>query len=242
MITPAALSLVLTLAAGPLGAQDPLTTIPEAYQVQFENDWVKVVRVRYAAGAKLPVHTHPAGTTAYVYLNDSEGVVFRHDSGGNRVVTRPAVKAGSLRVAAGLSETHNAENPSAVASDFLSVQFKTDAKGERNLRRRIPASNGGVTDVVVREEFANAQMRITRLILPPGTSTEVRTTEAQPALLVALASSRLTVARASSVDLSLAIGQEHWVETRQRELVTNTGSTTVELIRIDLLTAPATAG
>ena len=57
-------------------AQDPTKTLPEAYKVEFENDYVKVVRVHYDAGAKLPEHTHPAGTTAYVYLNDSEGVVF----------------------------------------------------------------------------------------------------------------------------------------------------------------------
>jgi len=62
---------------GTASAQDPLTTLPDAYKAQLENDWVKVVRVHYAAGAKLPDHTHPAGTTAYVYLNDSEGVVFR---------------------------------------------------------------------------------------------------------------------------------------------------------------------
>jgi quercetin dioxygenase-like cupin family protein len=56
-------------------AQDPTQTFPDAYQVAFENDFVKVVRVHYEAGAKFAEHTHPAGTTAYVYLNDSEGVV-----------------------------------------------------------------------------------------------------------------------------------------------------------------------
>ena len=57
-------------------AQDPTKSLPDAYKVEFENDYVKVVRVHYDAGAKLPEHTHPGGTTAYVYLNDSEGVVF----------------------------------------------------------------------------------------------------------------------------------------------------------------------
>jgi hypothetical protein len=32
--------------------------VPDAYQLQFENDIVRVVRIRYAAGAKLPDHMH----------------------------------------------------------------------------------------------------------------------------------------------------------------------------------------
>ena len=51
MMKTAALLLALALWTVPLGAQDPLTTIPEAYKVQFENDWVRVVRVHYEAGA-----------------------------------------------------------------------------------------------------------------------------------------------------------------------------------------------
>jgi len=90
--------------------QDPTTSLPDAYKVQFENDHVRVVRVHYDAGAKLPEHTHPGGTTVYVYLNDSEGVVFSHVGGSNRAVTRPAVKAGAIRIAAGPEEHHTAEN------------------------------------------------------------------------------------------------------------------------------------
>ena len=41
--------------------QDPTTSLPDAYKVQFENDYVRVVRVHFDAGAKLPEHTHPGG-------------------------------------------------------------------------------------------------------------------------------------------------------------------------------------
>ena len=133
MMKPAVLALALLASIAPVMAQDPIATIPEAYKVQFENDWVKVVRVHYAAGVKLPDHTHPAGTTAYVYLNDSEGVVFRHSGGSNRAVTRPAVKTGSIRLSAGGEEHHNAENPAATPSDFLRIQIKTMTG--RNLRQ-----------------------------------------------------------------------------------------------------------
>ena len=71
--------------------QDPTQSLPDAYKVQFENDYVKVVRVHYDAGAKFPEHTHPAGTTAYLYLNDSDGVVFAHVGGRRwrRLATPP---------------------------------------------------------------------------------------------------------------------------------------------------------
>src|SRR5688500_17473986 len=145
----------------PLSAQDPTKTLPESHTVRLDNDYVRVVRVYYAAGAKLPEHTHPAGTTVYVYLNDSEGVVFKHSGRSNRAVTRPPVKAGSIRVASGPEEHHTAENPSSTHSEFLRIWLKTDGAGERNMRR-IPARDHPPEQDVMEEVFENKQLRITR--------------------------------------------------------------------------------
>ena len=76
-----------------------MKSLPDSYKVQFENAYERLVRVHYDAGAKLPDHTHPAGATLYIYLNDSDGVVFSHSSSRNRAVTRPPVKAGAMRLA-----------------------------------------------------------------------------------------------------------------------------------------------
>ena len=70
--------------------QDPVKSLPDSYKVQFENAYARLVRVHYDAGAKLPDHTHPAGATLYIYLNDSDGVVFSHSSSRNRVLPRLA--------------------------------------------------------------------------------------------------------------------------------------------------------
>src|SRR3954469_1481470 len=102
-IAAVAMTMGLTVAAH---AQDPTTTSPDAYKVLLDNDYVRVVRVHYDAGAKLPEHTHPGGTTLYVYLNDSEGVVFTHSGNNNRAVTRPPVKTGAIRIATGPEEHH----------------------------------------------------------------------------------------------------------------------------------------
>jgi len=162
----------------PVSAQDPTKTLPESYQVQLDNDHVRVVRVHYDAGAKLPEHTHPPGTTVYVYLNDSDGVVFRHVGNSTRAVTRPPVRAGGVRVASGGEEHHTAENPASTPSDFLRVWFKTDNGGERNLRRRLSPTD---------DTFENKQMRITRLNVTADKSISVDTAQ-EPALLVSLPS------------------------------------------------------
>ncbi len=209
-----ALGLVFGLAAG-ISAQDPTQTLPDAYKVQFENDYARVVRVHYAAGAKLAEHTHAAGTTVYVYLNDSDGVVFRHSGRSNRAVTRPAVKAGGVRVATGPEEHHTAENPASTPSDFLRILVKTANAGSRNMRRltrgEYPAGEN-VTD----EQFENPQLRVTRLIVVPG----------KPMTLAARPSPSLLI--------TLPSGETRWVDGDTPVTLT----APAELLRLDFLTGP----
>ena len=54
LLTAAACALSVTALAG----QDPLTALPDSCSKQFENEWVRVVRVYYAPNAKLPAHAH----------------------------------------------------------------------------------------------------------------------------------------------------------------------------------------
>ena len=212
--------MVMGLAGAAL-AQDPLTTLPDSYKVELENDYVKVVRVHYDAGAKLPEHTHPGGTTVYVYLNDSEGVVFTHVGGSNRAVTRPAVKAGGIRIAAGPEEHHTAENTSSTPSDFLRIVFKTDNAGVTNLRQRTPP-----TEV----DFANKQMRITRLLVKPGQNLLIETKTA-PALRIAM---REGVKQWAPPPPDML----RWLDKGTTEEFAVTGDFPVNIIKIEFLTKP----
>ena len=187
--------------------QDPTKSLPDAYKVQFENDYARVVRVHYAAGAKLPDHTHPAGATLYVYLNDSDGVVFKHSSSSNRAVTRPPVKAGAIRVASGPEEHHTAENNAATASDFLRIQLKSAAGGARSVRRLQPNEN----------TFENKQIRITRIALEQHDEQTI--TAKEPALLIEWPS-----------------GEETWLDAGASRPIANHDARTVNYIRIDFLT------
>jgi quercetin dioxygenase-like cupin family protein len=204
-----------------VAAQDPTKTIPEAYKIEFENDYLQVVRVHYAAGAKLPDHTHSAGTTAYVYLNDSEGVVFSHVGGSNRAVTRPPVKAGAMRIAAGQEEHHTAENTSSTPSDFLRIVFKTDNAGVRNLRQRLAPNE---------VEFANKQMRITRLQIQPKQNLLIEA-KSSPALRIAI---RQGIKQWTTPPPDFL----RWLDKGTTEEFAVTGDFPVDIIKIDVLTKP----
>jgi len=211
----------IALGAADVSAQDPTKSLPDSYSVVLENDYVLVVRAHYDAGAKLAEHTHPAGTTAYVYLNDSEGVVFQHSGNNTRSVTRPAVKAGAIRIAAGEEEHHTAENTSSTASDFLRIVFKTDNAGVRNLRQRLPP-----TEV----EWANKQMRITRLRVKPGQNLLIEATR-EPTLRIAL---REGVKQWTPPPPDMV----RWLDKGTTEEFAVTGDFPVDIIRIDFLTRP----
>lgn len=190
-------------------AEDPVQSLPDAYKLQFENDYVKVVRVRYAAGAKLPEHTHPPGATVYVYLNDSEGVIFRHVGKMNHVTRRPPVKTGGVRISTGVEEHHEAENTSGVDSEFLRVLLKTTVAGGRRGGRLAPSD----------PQFENGQMRISRLRVEPGQSMSIVGQE--PALLIEVPS-----------------GDQRWIDAARPETITNSGERPMDLIRVDLLSKP----
>lgn len=209
----AALSVAATAAS-----QDPIKTLPDSYQVQFENAHVKVVRVHFDAGAKLPDHTHPAGTTVYVYLNASDGVTFRHSGNNTRAVTRPPVKAGDVRIAAGPEEHHTAENAASTPSDFLRIWFKTDG-GPNYLRQRLSRGTTKAGENVVKEEYANKQMRVTRLIVMQHD--EIVFTAKEPALVIEIPS-----------------GRERWIEAGEAVRLENHEAPEAEFLRLDFLTAP----
>jgi hypothetical protein len=198
------------LAATMLGVlQDPTASLPDAYKIAFENEYVRIVRVHYDAGAKLPEHTHPAGTTVYVYLNDSDGVTFSHSGNSNRAVTRPAVKAGAIRIASGPEEHHTAENKSSSASDFLRIQVKTDSSSARSMRRMPPAEN----------EYSNAQLRVTRIKLEQHDTQTL--TAKEPALVIELPS-----------------GKTQWIAAGASAEVSNHEVPVLDLIKIEFLTKP----
>jgi hypothetical protein len=166
-------------------AQDAVKTLPEYYRVTFENEYVRVTRVHYPAYAKLPGHTHTSLPTAYVYLNDSGPVAFKHIGLEYGAVTRPPTVARSYRLFRGLEEIHEVENLSDRPSEFLRVEFKTDPGADpRTLRGKFMPPTASA-EPIERVEFENAQVRIARVLVPSGRRIELAAA-ATPSVLVTL--------------------------------------------------------
>jgi hypothetical protein len=180
----------------------------DAYKVAFENDHVRIERAHYPANTKIASHAHPPSNTVYVYLNDSEGVIFRHTSGASHTVTRQPVKTGALRISGGGNEHHSVENTSKTATDFLRVVLKTQSNG-RGGGRLAP------TDM----QYANSQIRINRLLVAPHQSTTV--SGDMPSIVIEVPS-----------------GEPRWVEAGASQKIENHGARELMLVRIEFLTKP----
>ena len=229
------LALALTFSMAAPAAQDPLTVLPDSYSKQFENEWVRVVRVRYAPHARLPAHAHNALPAAYVYLNDAGPVLFKHIDTSYGAATRPATKAGSFRVFRGIAEIHEVENTTELPSDFLRVEFKTDPGDVRTLKGRYfrPAAPPGQN--VEHLQFENDQVRITHVICAPGRSLRLSADGSEPSLLIAFQAAQL---REKDSDVTVRMGQERWIPAGSDLSFENVGSQPGEFLRFDFKTKP----
>lgn len=216
--------------------QDPLKMLPNAYKLEFENEWVRVVRVHYAPHEKLPAHEHNSMAACYVYLSDGGPVVFNHTE--YYPVTRPATKSGSFRVYRGLQEHHEVENQSDLPSDFLRVEFKTEPVDEKSLKGRFYSEDFSTGQNFQKVQFENEQIRITRLVCAPGKTLELSVGPSEPTLLIALSSVAFKKgqARGRAQPLKLGVGQTSWIPSDRRELLENIGSAPAEILRFDFKT------
>jgi quercetin dioxygenase-like cupin family protein len=217
-------------------AQDPLTVLPQNYKLELENEWVKLTRVHYAPHEKLSAHQHTQTASAYVYLNESGPVVFKHIGLAYGAVTRPATKAGSFRLFPGLQEIHEVENLSDLPSDFLRVEFKTEPVDTKNLRGRYYREPYPAGENFQKVQFENEQIRITRLVCAHGKELLFSSNPTEPALLVALTQSNLKVGRSAA--LTLEVGQSSWIAPNQQKRFENTGNAPAELLRFDFKSKP----
>jgi tetratricopeptide (TPR) repeat protein len=222
-------------------AQDPLKVAPEAYQLAFENEYVRVERVHYAPRVKIAKHDHTAYGTAYVYLNDTGPVKFGHVGLAYGAVTRPAVKAGSFRLYKAVKETHTVESLSDEPSNFLRVEFKTEtAKDPNTLRGKFFRPNADeaapANENFQQVQFENEQLRITRLLCVAGKSYEFALNAKEPSLFVALNDIQFKPSRGKL--LKLTAGQTRWLAAGKGEQWTNAGKDAAEWLRFEFKTAP----
>lgn len=223
-----------------VAAQDPLKVAPEAYKFQFENHWVRVIRVHYGPRVRIPVHDHPHWATAYVYLNDAAEVIFKHKGRDARVITRPPTKAGSFRLYKAVKEVHEVENLGDTSSDFLRVEFKTKPVGESTLRGRYYREDYPGNENYQKVQFENEQIRISRIICGASQTLDLASDSGKPSLFVALTPGRLSLIdlKGSSTQLDVEPGQTKWFGTEQPQNLKNLAASNAEFLRFEFKTKP----
>ena len=229
-------ALTLSLTGVVAATQDAVSVNPEAYRLEFENAWVKVVRVTYGPNAEIAPHLHTARASAYVYLNDGGPILFKHEGLPYAGVTRPPTKAGSFRVYKGLNEVHSVENPTTTPSEFLRVEFQTEPLEEASLKGKFFRDEAALSETIERTQFENAQVRITRVRVLAGDSLDLATGGGQPALLVALTAAGIA-APTSAVARLVDAGKTVWLDAGRSFGIRPVG-VPAEVLRFDFKTAP----
>ncbi len=232
--------MIVCLSVGEVAAQDPVKVAPRAYKLDFENEWVRVTRVYYGPREKIAEHYHTPRSSAYVYLNDGGPVIFKHINLPYGDVTRPETKAGSFRVYKGIKEVHSVENTSDKPSDFLRVEFKTEAVNDKSLRGKFYREQYPAGENFSKVQFENEQIRITRVVIAPQKKMDVSTGASEPALLVALNKARFKAigAKGRAKGVGLDLGKTRWLGVNQKEELENTGDAPAEMLRFEFKTKP----
>ncbi|MGV3707692.1 MAG: hypothetical protein ACO1Q7_02545 [Gemmatimonas sp.] len=230
---PVAVAILLMLSGATLPAQqDGLVAYPDVYKVQFENAYVRLIRVKLPASANLAEHSHPPGLMLHVYFNDAAPVQFNHDGPPNDV-TRPPVFARSYRVGRATPEVHSVINTGNTMSDYMRVELKTMGTNSQRSRIPAPALMNATHEAV---EIENAQYKASRVTVAGGQSHSV-SAGAHPALFLALTDGVQMQVDGKAV-VTLSTGAEQFLDSNAKGVIKAVGGAPIQLLRVDLLTAP----
>lgn len=143
--------------------------------LEFENAWVRIVRVHYLPHETTRAHDHPATPTVYVYTTDGGRLRIVHDE-MEKPVIRPVVKAGAVRFNHGAAEHHQVEELDGVASEYLRVELKIQPlELPKDDIRRAPDD---------RTPYENAMIRIFRVTCPAHSACPASEHPENPAVIV----------------------------------------------------------
>ncbi len=95
---------------------DAVTADPEHYTVEFENDLVRLVRIRYGVGEASVMHAHPAGCA--VFLTEQSAQFTMADGAVSEASDQPG------DVTCGAAEVHLPENTGTEPFELILVELK----------------------------------------------------------------------------------------------------------------------
>ncbi len=97
-------------------AEDAVTADPEHYTVEFENDRVRIIRIKYGPGERSVMHTH--GPHVAIFLTESTASMTLPDGTSQELITEVGVAQWTD------AEEHLPENLSDEPLEVILVELK----------------------------------------------------------------------------------------------------------------------
>jgi quercetin dioxygenase-like cupin family protein len=146
-------------AAPTTDSMDATVSEPDHYMTEFENDHVRAVRIRYAAGEETQMHSHPASVS--VFLTDGEGVLVLEDGSEQEI----NFKAGDTLWMDAQSHQPRAK------TDFELIQIELKDGGAEAAPEEAPGEAKDATAVEpdhYKVELENDRVRVVRITYAAG--------------------------------------------------------------------------
>ena len=234
-----ACSLFFLLALFPAAAQDPVAINPKIVKVEFENEKIRILRVRLDPHERLATHSHPAqlavlvtNVTPRVFTPDGKSHDDPPRSAGQFLWIEPA--------------THALENPGNTPLELIEIEMKKAGALSVPVAASPQAANLTPKEPVpVQEEphhrpvFQNQYVLVLDVVLAPGETTLFHT-HSHDNIAVHLNQAQVQAQRLGE-DWQLASqdvpGRVNYVEGAKSPYthrIKNVGTTTFRVIDIDL--------
>ncbi len=205
-------------------AQDPVKVAAKQCKVEFENEYVRVLRWTVGPQEKVVMHEHPALVSISLAASKTR---FTTSDGKTRDVD---AKPGQVTWSG--PERHSSQDLGDRASEIIQVELK---KKPAAAMTAIPASEDSVKvdPKHYNIEFQNDQVRVLRIKYGPGEKSVMHAHPAGVAVFLTDGQTKFTLPDGKTTVSDLKAGQVMW-EDRQEHLPANAGGKLFELILVEL--------
>lgn len=183
-------------------AQDATKVDANHYKVEFENDQLRVLRVKYGPREKSVMHQHPAGVA--ISLTETYGKFTL----ANGKVEERRFKPGEVRWTA--AEKHLPESLNDKPFEVILIELK----GGKAAAKTTPVTEdpAKIDAKHYKVEFENAQVRVLRVKLGPQEKTPMHQHPANIAIFLTDGHAKFTLPDGNVQEATLKAGQFLWAE------------------------------
>ena len=204
------------------GGSDPTVVDPDHYTAEFENDAVRIVRIKYGAGEESVMHYH--SDSVAVFLTDMEAEMTTLDGS----TTQIAVPAGSI--AFNQAGQHLPKNTADSALEVVEVELKPRDPAE--------GQSGGPDATVAAAdhyttELENESVRILRIAYGAGEESAMHYHPDSVAIFVTDHLVQMTMPDGSTSEIAAAAGDAMFIPGGQHQ-PKNISDSAWELVLIEL--------